>query len=84
MKKSEISYKKAGVEALRARHAGVLGLCAFVAAYPYDVPDFMPDILMMLGDHLHDPEPIPVSICKFYNCIQWTRPVKCKLCSIWL
>ncbi|CAG0897570.1 unnamed protein product, partial [Darwinula stevensoni] len=62
MKKSEISYKKAGVEALRARHAGVLGLCAFVAAYPYDVPDFMPDILMMLGDHLHDPEPIPTSI----------------------
>ena len=27
-------------------HAGILGLCAFVEAYPYDVPDFVPDILV--------------------------------------
>ena len=44
------------------RHAGVLGLCAFVDAYPYDVPEFLPDILVRLGDHLNDPQPIPVSI----------------------
>jgi hypothetical protein len=38
-----------------------LGLCAFVDAYPYQVPEFMPEFLMILGDHLHDSEPIPVS-----------------------
>ena len=48
--------------ALVVRHAGVLGLCAFVDAYPYDVPEFLPDILVCLGDHLNDPQPIPVSI----------------------
>jgi proteasome activator subunit 4 len=42
------------------RHAGILGLCAFVDAYPYDVPEFLPDILVRLGDHLNDPQPIPV------------------------
>lgn len=42
------------------RHAGILGLCAFVDAYPYDVPEFLPSILVRLGDHLNDPQPIPV------------------------
>ncbi len=42
------------------RHSVILGLCAFVNAYPYEVPEFVPDFLMILGDHLHDPEPIPV------------------------
>ena len=43
------------------RHSGVLGLCAFVDAAPYDVPEFMPDVLMFLSDLLHAPQPIPVS-----------------------
>lgn len=42
------------------RHAGILGLCAFVDAFPYDVPDFLPDVLIELGNHLNDPQPIPV------------------------
>jgi len=50
--------------ALVVRHAGVLGLCAFVDAYPYDVPEFLPDILVCLGDHLNDPQPIPVTVKK--------------------
>lgn len=44
------------------RHAGILGLCAFVNAHPYDVPEFLPDILVLLGDHLNDPQPIPVIV----------------------
>ena len=52
--------------ALIMRHAGILGLCAFVNAYPYDVPEFLPDILVSLGDHLNDPQPIPVSIFLFF------------------
>jgi proteasome activator subunit 4 len=52
---------------VRTRHTGVLGLCAFISAYPYDVPDFVPDVFEHLGAHLNDPQPIPVSlggVCK--------------------
>ncbi|XP_054263116.1 proteasome activator complex subunit 4-like [Macrosteles quadrilineatus] len=46
------------------RHAGVLGLCAFISANPYDVVDPVPEIFLMLGRHLNDPQPIPSSIRK--------------------
>lgn len=49
-------------ELLIKRHAGVLGLSACVQAYPYDVPEFIPQILMDLSNHLDDPQPIQV-IC---------------------
>jgi len=52
------------MELIVQRHAGILGLCAFVDAYPYDVPEFLPDILVLLGDHLNDPQPIPVTVKK--------------------
>jgi len=48
------------MEKIIKRHAGVLGLCAYVQAYPYDVPDFMPQILMDLSSHVNDPQPIQV------------------------
>ena len=47
-------------ELLIKRHAGVLGLSACIQAYPYDVPEFIPQILMDLSDHLDDPQPIQV------------------------
>ena len=37
-------------------HSGILGLCAFVEAFPYDVPPFLPPILMELSTHLNDPQ----------------------------
>ena len=43
-------------------HSGILGLCSIVEAYPYDVPEFLPDVLMELSRHLHDPQPIPKTI----------------------
>ncbi|XP_065305913.2 proteasome activator complex subunit 4A-like [Dermacentor albipictus] len=46
------------------RHAGILGLCACVNAFPYDVPPFMPEVLVLLGDHLNEPPPIPATIKK--------------------
>lgn len=46
---------------IQTRHAGVLGLCAFVKAHPYDVPDYLPEVFGHLGPHLTDPQPIPVS-----------------------
>lgn len=61
-------------ESVRMRHMGVLGLCAFISAYPYDIPDFVPDVFEHLGAHLNDPQPIPViriniSIFFFWSCV---------------
>ena len=44
---------------LTVRHGAVLGLCAFVTAFPHTVPDFVPPLLVYLGDLLHDKQPIP-------------------------
>eukprot|EP00095_Tigriopus_kingsejongensis_P000186 maker-scaffold41_size498431-snap-gene-0.12 protein:Tk00186 transcript:maker-scaffold41_size498431-snap-gene-0.12-mRNA-1 annotation:"proteasome activator complex subunit 4" len=51
-------------KAILKRHIGVIGLSAFVAAYPYDVPEYVPDILMILSDKVHDPQPIPTTVKK--------------------
>ena len=45
-------------------HSGILGLCSLVEAYPHDVPSFVPDVLMELQRHLHDPQPVPKTIKK--------------------
>lgn len=52
-------------ETLARRHSGVLGLCAFIAAQPYTVPPYLPEIFSLLGRHLNDPMPIPVNIRKY-------------------
>lgn len=44
------------------RHAGVLGLSACILSSPYDVPTWMPQLLMDLSAHLNDPQPIEVEI----------------------
>ncbi|XP_039282651.1 proteasome activator complex subunit 4 isoform X2 [Nilaparvata lugens] len=49
---------------LAGRHAAVLGLCAFINASPYDVPQQVPAIFQQLGQHLNDPQPIPSTIRK--------------------
>ena len=48
--------------ALLKRHAGVLILSACVLSAPYTVPDWMPDAVMSLSNHLHDPQPISGTI----------------------
>ena len=42
------------------RHAGVLGLSACILSSPYDVPTWMPQLLMDLSAHLNDTQPIEV------------------------
>ena len=44
-------------------HSGILGLCAFVEAFPYDVPSFLPPILMELSTHLNDPQVFFIHLC---------------------
>eukprot|EP01027_Heterolobosea_sp_BB2_P003693 GEZU01005571.1.p2 GENE.GEZU01005571.1~~GEZU01005571.1.p2 ORF type:complete len:107 (+),score=30.05 GEZU01005571.1:297-617(+) len=41
-------------EAMIMRHCGVLGLSALVLAFPYEVPAFMPQILMRLASYQND------------------------------
>ncbi|CAF90547.1 unnamed protein product, partial [Tetraodon nigroviridis] len=45
-------------------HAGVLGLSACVLSSPYQVPDWMPQMLMELSRHLNDPQPIEMTVKK--------------------
>lgn len=44
------------------RHAGVLGLSACILSSPYDVPTWMPQLLMDLSAHLNDTQPIEVRL----------------------
>jgi len=53
--------------AILLRHAGVLGLSSFVVSCPYDIPESLPPILMLLADHLHDPVPIPTTVKKVFQ-----------------
>ena len=39
--------------ALCVKHGGVLALSACVLAFPYEVPLWMPEILMDIGNYLH-------------------------------
>ncbi|KAL0124071.1 hypothetical protein PUN28_006100 [Cardiocondyla obscurior] len=54
-------------DAIRIRHGGVLGLCAFIQAHPYDVPKYVPSVFEHLGLHMNDPQPIPMTIRKTLN-----------------
>ncbi len=38
----------------------MLGLCAIVQSSPYDIPTYVPDALMLLCEHSHDPDLIQV------------------------
>jgi len=46
---------------MAVRHSGILGLCSIINSNPYSVPNFIPDIILFLTEHLNDPQPIPVS-----------------------
>jgi len=49
---------------INTRHGAVLGLCAFITAFPHSVPVFAPSLLVYLGTLLHDKQPIPATIKK--------------------
>lgn len=44
------------------QHSGILGLCALVNSFPYDIPQWMPDVLVQLANHSQDPAPIKDTI----------------------
>ncbi|KAL5111201.1 Proteasome activator complex subunit 4 [Taenia crassiceps] len=51
-----------GQRLLRRRHAGVLGLCAFIKAREHDTPDYLPGVITEVAEHAHDPQPIAKSV----------------------
>lgn len=44
------------------RHGGVLGLCALVRMFPYDLPSFIVPVIMKLVEHNEDPTVISSSV----------------------
>lgn len=56
------------------RHAGVLGLSACILSSPYDVPTWMPQLLMDLSAHLNDTQPIEVCVITFILMFFFTLP----------
>lgn len=64
LKKRHAATEPDSLEKLIKRHAGVLGLSACVQAHPYDVPDFIPQVLMDLSVHVNDPQPIQMTVKK--------------------
>ena len=52
--KRDVKEDKGEGAKLISLHSGILGLCAFVEAFPHDVPSFLPPILMELSTHLND------------------------------
>eukprot|EP00069_Balaena_mysticetus_P019421 bmy_12136T0 len=62
--KTKLPKKRKRDPELVKRHAGVLGLGACVLSSPYDVPTWMPQLLMNLSAHLNDPQPIEMTVKK--------------------
>ncbi|XP_067941422.1 proteasome activator complex subunit 4-like isoform X2 [Watersipora subatra] len=60
--RSKTGSKEEKERRLHRCHTGVLGLGAIVSAYPYEVPEFIPDVLMILSDHIHDAQPIQQTV----------------------
>ena len=49
----------------RIKHGGVLALSACVLAFPYDVPEWMPEVLIEIGNYVHDSPQIQVNGINF-------------------
>ncbi|KAL0213429.1 hypothetical protein RCL1_007055 [Eukaryota sp. TZLM3-RCL] len=40
------------------RHAGCLGLASMILAFPYEIPSFLPNVIVSFAKHSPDPDPI--------------------------
>ncbi|KAF9155612.1 hypothetical protein BG015_009167 [Linnemannia schmuckeri] len=54
-------------EAVVKRHAGVLGLSCLLEAFPYDVPQWMPEAMVFLAKYFSDPPPISTTVKKTFG-----------------
>ena len=65
--------KKKDQQSIQKRHAGILGYCALVEAYPYDLLEWMPPILTELAKFINDPQPIKETVKKTFQEFWRTR-----------
>eukprot|EP00727_Mastigamoeba_balamuthi_P010640 m51a1_g6199 hypothetical protein (1944) ;mRNA; r:106776-114561 len=49
-------------DAVVGRHGGVLGIAAIVLSQPYDLPEWMPSLLLDCAAHISDPMPIKATV----------------------
>ncbi|KAG0355172.1 hypothetical protein BGZ54_001264, partial [Gamsiella multidivaricata] len=54
-------------DALVKRHAGVLGLSSLLEAFPYDVPKWMPPVMVFLEGYFSDPPPVSTTVKKAFG-----------------
>ena len=64
LRKKDFDREKEYTEAVLERHAGVLALASIILAFPYSVPEFLPDLLVRLVAHLAEPNPIQATVKK--------------------
>lgn len=53
-------------DVLCQRHGATLGLGSMIMANPYDVPHWMPSVLVILADCINDPQPISTSVKRIF------------------
>lgn len=59
----------------RKRNAGCLGLAAIILAHPFDVPDWLPELLAALGRRASDPNPVRKTVQETFGHFKRTHQV---------
>ncbi|KAF9586315.1 hypothetical protein BGW38_007062 [Lunasporangiospora selenospora] len=54
-------------DAIVKRHGGVLGLASLLEAFPYEVPKWMPEVMVYLSKFFSDPPPISTTVKKAFG-----------------
>ncbi|KAF9110857.1 hypothetical protein BGX27_005774 [Mortierella sp. AM989] len=63
----EASQLEGYSDALIKRHGGVLGLSSLLGAFPYDVPKWMPEVMVFLAKFFSDPPPVSTTVKKAFG-----------------
>ncbi|RKP15424.1 hypothetical protein BJ684DRAFT_14332 [Piptocephalis cylindrospora] len=59
--------------AIQERHSAILGLSCLIKAYPYEVPLWMPECLVLVAKGSNDPEPIQSTVRETFNSFKRTH-----------
>jgi len=67
--KNDVKY----YNALNSRYTAVLGLCSIILAFPYHIPDFLPEIVVAISQCVSDPSPIQGTVRKMFLEFKFTH-----------
>ncbi|OLY78353.1 Proteasome activator complex subunit 4 [Smittium mucronatum] len=54
------------VDKLKIKHSSVIGLSCLILAFPYSIPEWMPQVLLALISCISDPSPINTAVTKTF------------------